>query len=171
MRTERASYRQRQIENSVNVNLDPADPATRLLTTRYVPKQLFTAKSFLLNPAVANFTSEVEGLKPKRVTKDKQIASIDKILKNPFYAPYIMCISSNPNDLRAKQLAAFIMSKAIAFQQKGGVKRLEMKDLPLWHTVTSGFNNPLIQSPNKTSMLILSNVPKDSTNFKLEALS
>lgn len=141
---------------------------SKLLITRGLPKQVLSSKSFILSDSLCSFTSEVEGLKPRRISKEKQIAFIQKVLENPFFAPYIMCISSNPNDLKAKQLAAFIMARAIKLQPS--IKKLSQKELPIWHTLSGGFKNPLIDSPNKASLLIISNAPSNATNVKMESL-
>lgn len=112
------------------------------------------------------FTSNVEGLKPKMFSSKKQQAWFDEFLEDPFI-PRTYCLVSAPNDGQAKLLAAFMMQYA-ALHTNSRVA------LPLWHDLTGGFNNTLIDSRNGraqgASMLILNNVGATSTQPKLEKL-
>ncbi len=143
------------------------------LNIRGAPKQAFSIPPFNLNETVTSFVSEVSGLKPKRIKKLDQLNQLQRILENPFYGPYTYCISGKPNDMRAKLLAISIMAKAFEVQHISKLRKLKDKNLPLWHVVTGGFSNPLVDKYTETtkpSLLIVSNIPTNSTQVKVEKL-
>lgn len=153
---------------------------TKQLVMRGMTKQVFGVHPFTLEDSLCSFTSEVDGLKPKRVTKQKQQILLSKALDDPFFAPYLCCIAGKPNDMRAKLFAAHLMARAISVQtaKERTPKQnriLKGRGLPLWHTLIGGFDNPLINSKHNgeidhPSMLIISNVTMDSTVSKMEKL-
>lgn len=148
-------------------------PVVNGMLTRGVSRQVFSIKPYSLEESCSMFVSRVDGLKPKRVRKDKQISMVEKILKNPFYGPYVCCIGGKPNDYKAKLLAATIMYNAMKIQgdatKPDSIKRkLQGKSYPLWVNLSGTFNNPLLETNDKPSMLILSNFPDNCTQVKLE---
>lgn len=150
------------------------------MTMRGMNKQVFSVHPFTLEETLCSFNSEVQGLKAKRVSKHKQQEMMEKILDDPFYAPYLCCISGKPNDMRAKLLAAHIMMRAVQQHHDKELpakqrKRLRGRGLPLWHTLVGGFDNPVINTKatgeiDHPSMLIISNITQDSTLSKIEKL-
>jgi hypothetical protein len=112
------------------------------------------------------FTSTVEGLKPKLFKAKKQQEWFDEFLEDPFI-PRTYCLVSAPNDGQAKLLAAYMM-------QQAALRTNSRVALPLWHDLTGGFSNPLINERNGkaqgASMLILNNVGATSTQPKIEKL-
>jgi hypothetical protein len=119
---------------------------------------------FELKPVT--FTSNIEGLKPRMISRDKQLGVVDAFLEDTFQ-PRTIGLYSAPDDGMAKLLAAFLM-------QHAAINTNSRTALPLWHDLTGGFNNPLINEKNAraqgASMLVLNNVGPQSTQPKLEKL-
>lgn len=133
-----------------------------------IPKDIYRAKPFDLEHHVRSINSQVEGLKPIRIKKERQLKEFERVCEQPFDDPYLMVIASSPNDMRAKLAAAFLLEKAMARFRKGGISG----SLPLWHTITGAFADKFRDNETslKPSMLILSTVVKDSSNVKVEKL-
>lgn len=141
------------------------------LTTRGMPRDIIRMPAFNTDQYVISFSSEVEGLKTRRVTKQQQQQALLRVLQRPFHAPYVMAISSSPNDGKAKQLAAFIMQHAMRAHLSGKFRATRGKDLPQWHFLTGAWQDRLrdgAEHAARPSMLILSNITRDSTNVKFE---
>lgn len=152
----------------MKILLDTEHHSIKTLLARGLPRQLLAFKAFEVDDVATSFISEVDGLKPKRIEKKKQLIRFKEIVANPLSKPYLYCISSAPNDNQARLLAAFIMQAAVKNLGKGGMN----KSPPLWHNITGGFSNPMLDKFRdlEPSMLILSNVPENSTPVKLEKL-
>jgi hypothetical protein len=122
-------------------------------------KLALAVKPFNLNPP--SFTSSIEGLKPKFISKDDQLNWFQDAIDDPFKA-HCICISSEPNDRIAKAAAAYLMQNAY--------DKAENR-LPLWHDIMGNFENKLLRDDiSQPSMLILSNVLPNSTAVKFEKL-
>jgi len=103
------------------------------------------------------------------VTVKKQLRFVERILKSPFDSFRCMCISAMPSDLRAKELAVHLFWKAtIAHRSGERPDRKKYYTPPLWHRLYGGFDEPLLNSPELPSMLVLTNVLEDSTASKIE---
>lgn len=113
-------------------------------------------KPFLLKPS--SFTASIEGLKPKSFSQQKQLDTVARFLEDPT-GPHIIAISSAPNDGQSKLLAAFLMQAHLKNNQFSR---------PKWHDITGGFSNPLLEDPDRCTMLVINNVGVDSTNIKKE---
>lgn len=123
-----------------------------------------------------NIMNAIERIKPTDLYCDvklktygtkKQLAVLDRLVANPFRQAPIICISSIPTDHRAKVVAAHIMYSAI--KQHSVVRKVRHLDLPLWHKVYGGFQDPLRDKKiAKPSMIVLTNINSDSTSVKLE---
>lgn len=143
-----------------------------------VPRNIFSFKPYILDNAITAFTSEVEGIKPKRISTNTQHEYLDKILANPFHNAYLMCICSKPNDNLAKMLAAVVMNKAIKHylqairtENSSRSKLLRQRTLPIWHNVTGSFQDELRDRKElRPSMIVLSNITKDSSTIKREKI-
>lgn len=109
-----------------------------------------------------SFTSEIEGLKPKAFTRQRQLQMFESFLADPL-APRSFCITSAPNDSMAKLLAAWMMQYAIG-------KDINTHKLPLWIDLMGGFENKFVVNKVGASLLVLNNVGTDSTQPKLEKL-
>lgn len=147
----------------------------KTLMSRGVQRQTFSIPAFSLEDSVFSFTSEVEGLKPQSISKKDQLEMMAKVIKNPFHAPYICCISGKPNDLKAKLLATYIMSIAVKMQQAKSAdektkKYLVSRSMPIFTNVMGWSQNKLLEQQEKPSLLILANVPQGMTQHKQERL-
>jgi len=142
-----------------------------------VPKNIFSFKPYLLDNALTSFTSEVDGLKPKRISANTQGEYLDKIFANPYHSHYVLCIAGKPNDNLAKQLAAVILNRAI--QQYIAASRREMsarskllrqRTYPIWHNVTGSFQDDLRDKrhEHRPAMLVLANITRESSGVKKE---
>lgn len=140
------------------------DKLLPILRDRGMNGSVLRQRPFDFKPS--SFTSNIEGLKPKLFSFKKQVQWFEEFLEDPF-VPRTYCLVSAPNDGMAKLLAAFMMQHA-ALNMHSRVA------LPLWHDLTGGFNNTLIDSKNAraqgASMLIMNNVGSQSTQPKLEKL-
>lgn len=114
----------------------------------------------------SSFTAQVEGLKPRLFKSKKQLVWFEEFMDDPFQSKSY-CLVSAPNDSQAKLLAAFMMQHAVS-------RGSRQNALPLWHDLTGGFNNPMLNDKNyknqNASMLVLNNVGTTSTQPKLEKL-
>lgn len=135
-----------------------------ILKNRGMNRSVLASKPFEFKPI--SFTSNIEGLVPKMFKAKKQLKWFQDFLDNPF-EPRSYCLVSAPNDAQAKLLAAFMM-------QHAAVHGSRTQALPLWHDLTGGFNNPLLNEKNvkasNCSLLVLNNVGAQSTQPKLEKL-
>lgn len=139
------------------------------LVSRGMPRDILRMRPFNTDQHLISIVSEVEGLKTRRVPKKQQQEALQRVLEKPFGAPYLLAISSMPNDGKAKMLAALIMQQAIRAHIGGKFRGTRGKDLPLWHFVNGSWHDKLRDSQDeKPSMLILSNFTKDSTAAKTE---
>lgn len=154
--------------------------ALKQMVMRGMSKQVHSIHPYTLEEGLCSFISEVPGLKPKRVSKQKQQEMMGKIIEDPFYAPYLLCIAGKPNDMRAKLLACHLMMKAVMIhsqpkeQTTKQRKLLKGRGLPLLHTLVGGFDNPVIGKHtgevDHPSMLIITNVAPESSASKIEKL-
>ena len=143
------------------------------LISRGMPRDVMRNRPFVLNDHVSTFTSEIDGMKPKRVTKSTQLDHWDSLIEKPFASPYLYLIASSPNDGKAKQAAAYFMEQATRKQLAGKFPRSTRgRQTPLWHMITGSFQDRLRDgvSHDQPSMLVISNVTVNSSNVKLEKL-
>ena len=142
------------------MKFDPDANEVKRLTLAGMPGYLMKERPFKLKKHVSNYTSSTDGMTPKAVKASEQIEDYETMMEDPVHAPYISCISSDPNDLQAKLLAASIMLEA---QRQGYVVH--------WHTVVGGFKDPMRDKRvmfAKKELVILANVPYLSTDTKWE---
>lgn len=102
----------------------------------------------------------------KAITVKTQLAALERIMAHPLHGSPIIGIGSFPSDLRSKMLAINIMDNAISSQMNKD--RRNPSNYPLWHKVFGGFGDPLLETRQSMSMLIISNVGTDSTAPKIE---
>jgi hypothetical protein len=148
------------------------DQLQKHLISRGLPRDILRLRPFDLSQHVVSIVSEVEGLKTRKIPKLQQIEHYQALCNKPFGKPYIYIIGSSPNDGKAKQVAAHLMECATHHQLKNHFPRSTRgRQSPLWHFVTGNFPDRLRDSDgtsDQPSMLILSNITKDSTAVKLE---
>ncbi len=142
----------------------------KLLISRGVPGQDLPTKRVNINveEALVKIEADIPHVSVRNISAVKQYKVLETLLEHPLRSSYAIGISSFPSDMRAKYLAALIMSAAIdsfkSLNRRGG------RTLPLWHRVYGGYQDPLRDKPltERPCMLIISNVGPESTPVKLE---
>ena len=128
-----------------------------------VPGSVWRQGSFKWEPST--FVCESEKLHEKFVEPSVQNDSLLRFMKEPDL-PMIYCVSGNPDDLKAKLFAAYLVQ--IHQQQLG------LKANVVWHQIYGGFSNPLlseydpIDGKAEPTMLVLSNLTPNATSVKLD---
>lgn len=123
-----------------------------------VPGHVWRTKAFKWQPLA--FATESEQLNSKFVESGTQDKSLAMFLKNP-RTPMIYGISGNPDDSKAKYLAAFLVA--------AHMKTLGTDANPVWAPMYGGFDNPYMSDDKaKPTLLVLTNLTPNSTTFKLE---
>jgi hypothetical protein len=149
-----------------------SDGQEKFLISRGLPRDVLRQRPFDLQQHVVSIVSEVEGLKTRKISKAQQLEHFKAVCDRPFAKPYVYIIGSSPNDGKAKQVAAAIMDCATTHQLKNHFPRSTRgRQSPLWHFVTGNFPDTLRDSggtADNPSMLILSNITRDSTAQKIE---
>lgn len=179
-RVTRADFMQRKVKKDdaekTLIHVDGKGQFARSLVSRGVQKQVFSIPAFAMEESVTSFTSEVDGLKPKSISKKEQMDMMQAVIKNPFHGPYICCISGKPNDLKAKLLAVYIMQRAIQMQMNTAElssktqRYLKDRSLPIFSNVMGWSTNKLLEQQEKPSLLVFANVPQGMTQYKQEKL-
>lgn len=144
------------------MKFNPSTTEAKLLTLDGLPPYLLRERPVKLDDLVSNYVSSTDGLKPLPMKKADQLNDARHVMREPTHAPYLMCVSSEPNDLKAKYFAACVALEA----------RRQHKKV-VWHTLLGSFRDELRDKPNvhgNTDLLILSNVPYGSTDVKFEKL-
>lgn len=130
-----------------------------------MPGYLYRAKPFDLDKTVRTFTERREGAPPVTINKRTQMEHYRAMVRAD--EPYVACVSSELNDLRAKQVAAYVMLQwARQRTRRGKTAR--------WHTVYGGVSDSLRDTPDKSrrapDALVLANVDASATAMKREKL-
>lgn len=154
------------IKDRDRIELTPNRARTKYMLARGMPNYVMRIPPYPADRHVTSITSELPDLKVKHIPKKRQITYLKEIRTNPFKLPYLAVISSDPNDLKAKLMAAVIMEAALAKHMSSTTTF--SKNPPLWHTLIGGFDLKL--ADEKPSLLIISNVTSDSTPHKIEKL-
>lgn len=128
------------------------------LVSRAVPGSVWRCPTFKWAPEA--FATSSDELNEKFIEPSVQDASLVRFLKKPT-APMIYGVSGNPDDMKAKLFAAYLLS--------AHCKALKGDANPWWVTLTGGFDNQWIDgSRSRPSMIVLTNLTPQSTNQKLE---
>lgn len=149
-----------RFKNRGKLKIRLAEKYVTIMKNRGVNGGVFRQNPFVLMPT--SFTSDVEGLKPKVFSRQKQFEMFDKFMESPF-EPMNCCIVSAPDDGKAKLMAAYMMQHSIA-------QHNSYTSLPMWIDLTGGFDNPLVVNKVKPSLLVINNVGVASTQSKMEKL-
>lgn len=104
------------------------------------------------------FVLESEKLEGKIIEASVQQESLDNFIAHPL-EPQIYVVAGSPDDSKAKYFAAYL-----AYQH---MKLIQFHSVA-WEPVFGGFENRLMKSEASLSMLIISGLAENSTNFKLE---
>lgn len=123
-----------------------------------VPSSVWRCSSFKWDPQT--YAAESDELNQKFIESTVQDKSLERFLKKPSL-PMIYGVGGNPDDLKAKLFAAYLM--------EAHCKRYKSDANPWWINLVGGFDNPYIDgSRSKPSMIVLCNLTLQSTNQKLE---
>lgn len=123
-----------------------------------VPSSVWRQGSFKWDPQT--YTTESDELNQKFIESTVQDASLSKFLKNPSL-PMIYGVGGNPDDLKAKLFAAYLMEHHC--------RRYQSNANPWWINLVGGFDNPYIDgSRSKPTFIAITNLTPQSTNQKLE---
>lgn len=149
----------------MKIALKPDATERSLLTLCGMPGYLFAERAFDLEQSVGAFTATTTRLKPIRIKREKQIADFEQVYDDPLGAPRTICISSDPNDLKAKYVASILMLQAIrALGTSGSV---------VWHNLTGSFKDKYRDSPaliKPVKFVVLANHTADASDVKREKL-
>lgn len=153
-----------------NFDITPFDARTaKLLKQQGAPVHEFIHRgSIQLDNMVRSFTPDIPRLQPKKVSAQKQLSDLASLFANTIHRqPYILSINSYPDDNLAKITAMYLMSLALKQRLED---KTSVRSLPLWHKVYGGFGDDLRDKPRSDlpSLLIISNVTDESSNYKLE---
>ncbi len=113
---------------------------------------------------------DAPGLTPRTIRVSKQLSSLETIAADPTRGHYTLGISSFPSDTSAKQLALYLMIKAVTKQFEKNSRHF----YPLWHKLYGFPKDKLrdaeLPKEKLPSILIVSNITKDISQMKLEKL-
>jgi hypothetical protein len=125
---------------------------------------------FDLTESLVRIQTEIPGLVTKSVSVKKQLKLLDSVIQRPLAANPVIGISSYPSDLRAKNLALYLMNRAFDYYASSNSRRIKNKAYPLWHRVYGGFGDSLRDTNDKDPpcFLVIANVDVNSTPAKLE---
>lgn len=142
---------------------------TKLMASKGVPGQDMMPRKLRI-PVSENLVKmepNIPRVMPKAVVASRQFRNLQTIMAHPLKSNYTLGIGSFPSDLRAKYLAITIMNAAIDEHVR---LRKPGRSMPLWHRVYGGLGDNLRDKPiqDMPSMLIISNLNGESSNFKLE---
>jgi hypothetical protein len=104
------------------------------------------------------FVLESEKLEGKIIEASVQDESLQHFRENPL-EPQIYVVSGSPDDSKAKYFAAYL-----AMIHMNAVKFHSV----VWEPIFGGFDNRLMKTEQQLSMLIISGLAENSTNFKIE---
>ena len=144
------------------------------LKTCGMPRDVFRLTAFDPRYHTLSVRSEHEGYRTRIVKKAVQLKHLEAVWENPFGGNnYLYVIASNPNDAKAKLVAAAILERAIVMHARGLAPR--GRTSPTWHRVYGNFADDLRDQKKNggdalkaPSLLIMSNVTMDSTAAKIE---
>jgi hypothetical protein len=146
----------------------------RQLLSRGVDYNSFMRKNskFDLCDSLVRIQTEIPGVVTKTVSVKKQLKLIDSLVQRPLAANPVIGISSYPSDLRAKNLALYLMNRAFDYYLTSSSRRIRNKAYPLWHRVYGGFGDSLRDTTDKDPpcFLVIANCDVNSTPVKLEKI-
>lgn len=140
-----------------------------MLSVRGMPRNLGMITPYLLENTLMSFVYDSGDSKVISIDKRKQYGYVDAILESPF-DPYVACISSQPNEGKAKLLAGYLFAQAITSYSKGLPDTLRDYNMPLWVNLVGGYKNQVLDRIKdlRPSMLVIGNLPINSTDAKME---
>jgi hypothetical protein len=125
----------------------------------------------LLN-CVSSFKPKISEVKTRNVGEQKQIECYQKLMANPLKGSGTFVVNSFPTDLRAKQLAAVVMNRAMDIYSDFDNRHRAGRSAPMWIKLTGYSSHDVIKQIRETNpcMLIITNINDESTPYKIEKL-
>lgn len=154
LRTGKDKNGNRNVKDVIKIKLDPV--VVPVLRSQGMNWAASATKPFDFQPT--SFTSQVEGLRPKRFNTQTQVEMLRDWLGDT--SPGTFGVNSAPTDAKALLLAAFMMQEN--YKAGGTVMK--------WYDLTGGFDCPLLTERANVSLLVLNNVAPDSSQTKKEKL-
>lgn len=121
-----------------------------------VPGHIFRERPFKTEDYIRSYTDSTSK-SPVQVSIKKQIKWLNDVMVDPLGDPYVMCISSEPSDLRAKMVAAEIM---LSVKKNPDTVREKIR----WITPVGAFRK--IKEPFK--LIVIDNITGNSTAQRIE---
>lgn len=156
--TRKASKRD-DMEDATPIKKHKIDVKLSPLVRECVPGHVFRISSFRFDPMP--FGVESQRLNERIIEPSVQRKSLEAYIEDPL-RPSIYCVSGNPDDVKAKYFAAYLVQEHIRVCPEPRVE---------WYPLYSGFNNPLVERDRNLgspSLIVLTNLTPASTPQKLE---
>lgn len=155
MRVKQVKSRKEVDESEIPLRITVPEQGTVYAT---VPHSVWRCKAFKWEPKA--FVVGNDELNQKFIEPSVQDASLVKFIKNPS-APMIYGVAGNPDDLKAKLFAAYLMDTHC--------RRYKMDCNPWWVNLNAGFDNPWVAKDRPMpSLVVITGLTDKSTNHKLE---
>lgn len=128
--------------------------------------------NFDLVDSVSAFKPSINAVKTRTMGEQKQLEYFQRIMSNPLKGSGTFVFNSFPTDLRAKQLAAIVLNRAVDLYQDVARTHRSGRTAPQWLKLTGYSSGDLIKSTKESnpSLLIITNVNDESTPHKVERL-
>ena len=128
-------------------------------------------KSFDIEDCLVEYKPKIEYIPGRINNKKKQMGVLERWLNNPLGQSGVLVVNSYPTDVRAKQVAANIILKAMEQHRASDANRRSKYDSPEWHRLYGGyasnFRDKRVRNPR---LLVMSNIVETSTAQKIEKL-
>jgi len=138
------------------------------------PKDLYHIGPFKLEKSCKTFVVDPENDKKKvrRFPAPQQLLEFKPLLAHPLKDKnYICCISSYPNDSRAKLTAANLVAAAIRYIEYCGSNGKSVPPPPIWHHVgVHPYYDRLLRTKVPCSLLVLGGVINIGSDGKFDKL-
>ena len=84
--------------------------------------------SFALGDSLYKITTDIPKVMAKNVSVNKQLKTFNTLVEKPLTGNPVICLSSFPTDLRAKQVALYLMNRAIDCYNTSKIRRIKTKE-------------------------------------------
>ena len=155
--TEDSEFRPRDKGMQVSKpNSNPVNIDIRRLRKGIVPDSIFRLSRYKFDPQP--FGVEEERMAERIIEPSTQYKSLDMFTAD-VNKPMIYGVGSSPDDTIARTFAAYLVMLHLQTTAYANV---------VWESLYGGFQNKLLDSEQRPTMLVLSNLAPNSTNQKLE---
>lgn len=168
----------REYEDNPEYNIRHGFSPNRImfLRSRGVDHDSFMKRDFefSMTDSLCKISTDIPRVIAKNIPVKKQLRVFDSLVEKPLSGNPVICISSFPTDLRAKQTALYLLNRAVDCYNTTTSRRVKSKSAPLWHRVYSNYGDNLLQAQTKQQdsqspcYLVISNLDENSSNVKLE---